>query len=111
MDDGVELSRNVGHEVMAESLGLGSVNDSDGSLEPLNRQRRNLERLVHAQAKARDPGSMEQRLVAFWQGWPHLLALRWLIPVRRRGDRARVRRKADGYRLPSGAFAHQLADV
>src|SRR5207237_8121728 len=108
----VELIGESRMEVMARALGLGTINDSDRAFEPRLAQSFG-KRAVTAKIEheARHVDLVKQRLVAAGKARPNALSLRGRVPIRRRGDRAMVRRKADQKRLPAVAFPDQLTDI
>ena len=68
-------------------------------------------RRERAQQERRDPGGVQQRLVAIRQRPAHVLALGRPAPLGSGGDRPCVGRETDVDGVAAVALAHQLADV
>ncbi len=112
MNHGVELIRQAGVKVVAESLGLGPIDDADEAFQPGAAQAAaQFARDVEMQHGARLAGGVELALDAVLARGPHRLHLHRRVPVGRRGDGAGVGAEADQGGLLAEAAAAQLAEV
>src|SRR5439155_5585954 len=108
VEDGVELARQAGVEVMAGPLGLRAVDHADGALQTCAVP---LPAAAQGEEEARQARGVEHRLPAAGQRGTHALALRGPVPLRGRGHRAGVRREADEHGRSAVALADELAHV
>src|SRR2546421_6250826 len=112
VDDGVDLVRQPGPEVVARALRVRAVDDADGPL-----RAGGAERLGRLWGRSERPQELlladlvEPLLAAPRQGRPYLLALGRPSPVVRRRHRARVGGEAEEERVPGMPLPNELADV
>lgn len=109
---GVELIRQSSVEVVAQTLGLGTVDHADGPLQPLRAQGRGeLPVLACHEQEARQMRLVKKQFVTLRQRRAHALALGQPAPIRRRCHRAGVGGEADERGLAPIPLAHKLPDI
>src|SRR5262249_18593870 len=110
--DRIELPSECGREVVALAFGVGTVHDTDRTLEALALEHGGATRArAKIEHEVGDAGGVEERFVAVVDRRTHLHALRWRIPVGRRGNGALVRREPNRANALPVLLTRELTDV
>src|SRR6185312_15651816 len=99
-DISVELFAEHGSEIVAEQLGIGSVNHADRAFETWFSKGVAQGRAIRCAPIDKTPrvsGAPEQIFETVFPGRPHVFHLHRRIPVRGCRNRAAIRAEADGY--------------
>src|SRR5438105_14989440 len=97
VNDGVELLRQAGFEIMAQTLCLRPVNDSDGALESfLAKKRDRCVRLAQIHPETPEASGMKKIFIAARECRTNALSLGGVAPIRGSRNCAGVCREADG---------------
>src|SRR5438045_7969066 len=108
----VELLRQAGFEIMAQTLCLRPVNDPDCALEPfLAKKRDRFVRLAQIHPETREAGGMKKIFVTARECGTNALSLGRVAPIRRSRNCAGVCREADGEGASSKMLARELPNT